>query len=68
MNQQLPSAGTGNAQTRWLSMLIEAMENLSRSEWRSEPVDRLELLAVRARLAQPATAHRAYGSGFSLRN
>lgn len=66
MSQQLPSWRTGHGQTVWLSMLIDAMEKLSRSEWR--PVDRLELVAMRARLAQPAMAHPAYGSRFSLRN
>ena len=67
MNQQLPSWRTGNGQTLWLSMLIEAMEKLSRSEWRARP-DRFELAAIRARLAEPATARRNYASRFGLRN
>lgn len=39
-----------------------------RAEWRSRPVDRLELAAVRARLALPASAYSGYASRFSLRN
>ena len=68
MSQQGLSWRTGNAQTLWLSMLIEAMEKLSGSEWRSVPIDRIELAAVRARLAQPVTAQQVYASRFSLRN
>ena len=68
MNQQLPSWRTAKGQTLWLSKLIEAMEKFSRPEWRSRPVDQLELVAVRARLAQPAIAYPAYASRFSLRN
>jgi len=64
MSQQLPSWRTGDGQTLWLSMLIEAMENLSRSR----PADRRELVAMQTRLAEPAMAHPAYGSRFSLRN
>ena len=66
MNQQLPSWRTAKGQTLWLSRLIEAMEKFSRPEWCARPVDQLELVAVRARLAQPAMA--AYASRFSLRN
>lgn len=68
MSQQLPSWRTGKGQTLWLSRLIEAMEKFSRAEWRSRPVDRFELAAVRARLAQPAIAYSGYASRFSLRN
>jgi len=68
MNQQLPSWRTAKGQTLWLSKLIEAMEKFSRPEWRSRPVDQRELVAVRARLAQPAIAYPAYASRFSLRN
>ena len=61
MSRQLPLWRTGNGQTAWLSRLIEAMEKFSRPEWRALPLDRLELAAVRARLAEPACR-------FSLRN
>jgi hypothetical protein len=65
MNQQIPSWRTAKGQTLWLARLIEAMEKFSRPEWRARPVDRVELAAVRARLAQAATA---YVSRFSRRN
>jgi hypothetical protein len=65
MKQQLPSWRSAKGQTLWLAMLVEAMEKFSRPEWRARPVGRLELAAVRARLAQPAMA---YASRFSLRN
>jgi hypothetical protein len=68
MSQQLPTWRTANGQTAWLSRLIVAMEKFSRPEWRTRPVDPLELHAVRARLAQPAMLHPAYGSRFSLKN
>jgi hypothetical protein len=68
MSRQLPSWRSGNGQTAWLSRLIEAMDKFSRPEWRALPLDRLELAAVRARLAQPAMMHSAYASRFALRN
>jgi hypothetical protein len=49
----------------WLSRLVDAMEKVSRPEYRAVPGDRLVLAAVRAQLARPASA---YGSGFSLQN
>jgi hypothetical protein len=58
---------TLKGQTLWLSALIGAMENFSRSEWRSRPVDRREVIAVRRRLAQPAMAHEGSSSRFGLR-
>jgi hypothetical protein len=68
MNQQLPSWRTQKGQTLWLSGLIAAMERLSRSEWRARPVDPLELVAVRARLARPAMVRSSRRSRFSARN
>jgi hypothetical protein len=68
MGQQLQSWRTGSGQTLWLSMLVDTMEKLSRPERRAVPCDRLELAAVRAQLARPASAYLAYASRFSLRN
>jgi hypothetical protein len=68
MGQQLQSWRTGSGQTLWLSTLVDTMEKFSRPEWRAIPCDRLELAAMRAQLARPATAYHAYGSRFSLRN
>jgi hypothetical protein len=68
MSQQLSTWRTANGQTAWLSRLIEAMERFSRPEWRARPVDPPELVAVRARLARPATIRPAHGSRLGLRN
>jgi hypothetical protein len=68
MNQQHSSWRTAKGQTLWLSALIGAMEKFSRPEWRARSVDQLELVAVRNRLAQLASAYHAYASHFSLRN
>lgn len=65
MSQQFPSWRTQKDQTLWLSRLIEAMEKLSRPEWRGRPVDRRQRLALLNRLARPAVA---YASRFGLRN
>jgi hypothetical protein len=51
----------------WLSMLVDAMEKLSRPELRGVPCDRLALAAVRAQLALPASTYLPH-SHFSLRN
>ena len=68
MGQQLQRWEPGTGEKLWLSMLIEAMEKFSRPEWRARPVDRLEYVALRARLARPAMAYPAYASRLSLRN
>jgi hypothetical protein len=68
MNQQLPEWRVSDSQGAWLSRLVDAMEKFSRPEWRTRPVEPRELAAMRARLAQPAVLHPAYGSRFSLRN
>jgi hypothetical protein len=49
-------------------MLVDTMEKLSRPEERAVPSDQLELAALRAQLAWPASAFAIYGSHFSLRN
>ncbi len=67
MGQQLQrwqSAG----EKLWLSMLIDTMEQVSRSELRSQPCDRSVLAAVFAQLSRPAAAYANRGSGFSLRH
>jgi hypothetical protein len=53
MGHQLAPWRTGKDQTAWLSRLIEAMERISRPEWRALPIDRRKLAAMRARLAPP---------------
>jgi hypothetical protein len=73
MGQQLHSCRSKNWRSEvgpnsWLSMLVDAMEKVSRPECRAVRCDRLVLAAVHAHLARPASAYAAYGSRFSLRN
>jgi hypothetical protein len=68
MGQQLQTWRSRSSQTRWLSMLIDAMEEVSRPERRSVPCDRRVLAAVRAQLARPASVRMPYKSPYSLRN
>jgi hypothetical protein len=49
-------------------MLIDAMEEISRPEFRAVPCDQSVLAAVRAQLARPASPYPYCGSQFSLRN
>ncbi len=58
----------GNGQTLWLSMLVEAMDEVSRPEVRAVPCDRRVLAALHAQLARPASSYAYGGSQFSLRN
>jgi hypothetical protein len=55
MGQQLQPWRSENGQTRWLSMLIDAMEKVSSPEFRAVPCDLSVLAAVRAQLARPAS-------------
>jgi hypothetical protein len=68
MGQQLQPWRSGNGETIWLSMLVDAMEKISRPELRSEPCERSVLAAVRAQLARPASPYPYGASKFSLRN
>jgi len=49
-------------------MLIDAMERVSRPEFRAVPCDLSVLAAVRAQLARPASPYVHGASQFSLRN
>jgi hypothetical protein len=68
MGQQLQPWRSENGQNRWLSMLIDAMEKVSRPEFRAVPCDLSVLAAVRAQLARPASPYVHGASQFSLRN
>jgi hypothetical protein len=68
MSQQLQPWRSENGQTRWLSMLIDAMERVSRPEFRAVTCDLSVLAAVRAQLARPASPYVHGASRFSLRN
>jgi hypothetical protein len=68
MGQQLQQWRSAGGEKLWLSMLIDAMEEVSRSELRSQPCDRSVVAAVYAQLSRPAAPYGHQGSGFSLRN
>ena len=68
MGQQLQSWRREDGHKLWLSLLVEAMEEISRPEFRALPVDASILAAVRAQLARPASPYSCYASQYSLRN
>jgi len=68
MGQQLQSWRSGEGEKLWLSMLIDAMEEVSRPEFRSLPCEPSVLVALGAQLARPASPHAHCVSQFSLRN
>jgi hypothetical protein len=68
MDQQLQSWREGDGQKSWLSMLVEAMEEISRPEFRALPVDASVLAAVSAQLARPTSPYPYCASQYSLRN
>jgi hypothetical protein len=68
MGQQPQSWRGGDGHKSWLSMLVEAMEEISRPEFRALPVDASVLAALRAQLARPASPYPYCGSQYSLRN
>jgi hypothetical protein len=68
MGQQLQSWRSAGSDKLWLSMLIDAMEQVSRSEQRAQPCDRSVVAAVVAQLSRPAAPYVHQGSGFSLRH
>jgi hypothetical protein len=68
MGQQLQSWRFGDGETLWLSLLIDAMEEISRPEIRARPCDPSILLALSEKLARPASPYPYGVSKFSLRN
>ena len=68
MGQQIPGWRSASGQRLWLSMLIDAMEAISRPELRAVPCDDQLLGTVRAQLARPALIRAPYASAYSLRN
>jgi hypothetical protein len=68
MGQQLQGWRSASGQRLWLSMLIDAMEEASRSEVHTVPCDDQVLAALRAQLARPASVCVPYASPYSLRN
>ena len=68
MGQQLQQWQSAGGEKLWLSMLIDTMEEVSRSELRSQPCDRQVVAAVYAQLLRPAAPYAHQGPGFSLRH
>ncbi|MDO9060946.1 MAG: hypothetical protein Q7U92_18260 [Bradyrhizobium sp.] len=68
MGQHLQKWRSTGGEKLWLSMLIDTMEQVSRSELRSQPCDRSVVAAVFAQLSRPAAPYVHQGSGFSLRH
>ncbi len=53
---------------RWLSTLIDAMEQAARPELRKAPCDAVVIAAVVAHLARPTPGFAHHGSAYSFRN
>ena len=68
MGQQIQGWRSASGQRLWLSMLIDAMEVISRPELRAVPCDDQLLATVRAQLARPALVRTSYASVYSQRN
>ena len=66
MGQQIQTWRSGGGDRQWLSMLVDAMEEVSRPEVRAVPCDPFVVAAFRAQLARPASAGAYYASGYSL--
>jgi len=68
MGQQLQPWRSRGGEKLWLSALIDAMEQVSRPEFRSLSCDPTVLDALGAQLARPASPYPYGVSPFSLRN
>jgi len=66
--QRLADWRPGVGEKLWLSMLIDAMEEVSVADCRAVPCDPSVLAALGAQLARPASPYPFGASGFSLRN
>ncbi|MGY4478772.1 hypothetical protein [Bradyrhizobium sp. USDA 3364] len=65
---RLQSARAGGIDRRWLTALVDAMEQAARPEVRNVPCDIRLISAAAAHLARPAPTFAHCGSAFSLRN
>jgi hypothetical protein len=68
MGQQLQQWRSAGGEKLWLSMLIDAMEDVSRSELRNQPCDQLVVAAMYAQLSRPVMPYAHLGSGSGLRH
>ncbi|MBR0870902.1 hypothetical protein JQ633_11080 [Bradyrhizobium tropiciagri] len=65
---RIPVGRAAALDPRWLTRLIDAMEEVARPEVRQVPCDPLAVSAAYAHLAGPAFTFDHYGSAYSLRN
>jgi hypothetical protein len=68
MGQRLNTWQGGGGDRRWLSLLVDAMEEAARPEVRAVPCEAAILQALRAQLAQPVSRYPYAPSAFSRRN
>jgi hypothetical protein len=68
MGQRLQPWRSPGGEKLWLSALVDAMEQASRTEVRAVPCDPLILIALEAQLAFPVSPYLYGTSTFSLRN
>jgi hypothetical protein len=68
MGQQFQQWRWEGGERAWLSALIQAMEEVSRPEFRRKVCDRAVLEEVRRHLTRPAAPGLCSSSKFSLRN
>lgn len=68
MGQRLNTWHGGGGERRWLSLLVDAMEEAARPEVRGAPCEAAILQTLRAQLAQPMSHYSYAPSVFSLRN
>jgi hypothetical protein len=72
MGQQVSGWRCGDGERRWLSVLIDTMEKVSRPEFRATPCDPRVFSALRLQLARPASpypyCYAPCASQFSRRN
>jgi hypothetical protein len=68
MGRQVQVARGGEAGQLWLSMLVDAMEEAARPDFRSLRCEQPVPAALTLQLAQPAQSCPGRCSGFGLRN
>ncbi len=68
MGQRMAIWRGGEDRQLWLSMLVDAMEEVSRPDVRAKPCAPEILAGLRAQLAQPVSHHPFAASAFSLRH
>jgi hypothetical protein len=63
MDRRLNTWRQGEGERRWLSLLVDAMEEAARPEVRARAPEAAILNALRAQLAQPAASYAYIPSG-----